>query len=709
MPDSPPPPPPTTNLDATPIQDEAAREQSQRLSEEHSLPPGHVPGYEIDRLLGEGSYGSVWLAHELKTGKRVAIKFYTRRRGLNWALLSREVEKLAVLYTSRNIVGLLDVGWDHEPPYFVMEYLESGSLDAQLDAGAIPVEDAVRIGTAIARALGHAHRSGILHCDLKPANVLLDVDSEPRLGDFGQSRLTTEQSPSLGTLFYMAPEQAVVDGVPDVRWDVYALGAMLFHMVTGRPPYATPEDEARLSAAGTLPLRLETYRQIIRESPRPEQHRTVPGVDHALAALIDGCLERDPTERIPSIQRVLDLLEQRERRRSGRALVALGFLGPILFLFAMYWIAESAVPRIVAAAEQNLIDRALASDGVSARILAKSVQQELRWREATLARIAAEPEVLELIEHSQELSDEQLLRLCSREGGPDSVTAAVYKRMRQTATAEERQLAADGRTPDDSWFITDARGRQIFRAPPHAPDRETTLGRQFHWRDYFHGRGRDLDSDIDSSAVELRTSPGVSTPFRSQATGQYMIAIAMPVRDPETGQPRGVLARTIHLTALLQQWEIGLHENAEAPTHTDLSADPEPRFLALADTRGDCMTLLDHPAMTSEVVADLSDEDHDSLLQIAPKTAASLQSNRLIDHYRDPIGTLVREYDGEWLAAAAPVGNTGWMAIVQERRDNTVQPVESLRRVFLRAGVWSIGIFSGLLLLLWYLIQRASM
>src|SRR5690606_29741623 len=127
--------------------------------------------------------------------------------GLDWALLSREVEKLAVLYTSRNIVRLLDVGWDHDPPYFVREYLERGSLASRLEDGPLPVEEAVQITKAVARALVQAHGSGILHCDVKPANVLLDASHEPRLADFGQSRLSDDQSPALGTLFYMAPEQ----------------------------------------------------------------------------------------------------------------------------------------------------------------------------------------------------------------------------------------------------------------------------------------------------------------------------------------------------------------------------------------------------------------------------------------------------------------------------------------------------------------------
>src|SRR6516165_6007447 len=118
--------------------------------------PSAVPGYRILKPIGEGKYGAVWLAREQNTGKQVAIKFYTHRRGVDWLLLGREVEKLAVLYTSRNIVGLLAVGWDHDPPYYVMEYLENGSLATKLAAGPLSPSDSVRIATRICHALVHA-------------------------------------------------------------------------------------------------------------------------------------------------------------------------------------------------------------------------------------------------------------------------------------------------------------------------------------------------------------------------------------------------------------------------------------------------------------------------------------------------------------------------------------------------------------------------
>ncbi len=162
------------STDLTQIQNDADREVSRRLSLEDSRPPAEIEGYSIVRRLGTGAYGTVWLAREDHTGRMVAIKFYPHRRGLNWSMLHREVEKLAAVYTSRFIVRLLDVGWNSEPPYFVMEFVENGSLGSYLAGGPLDVSEAARIIREVCSALIDAHGAGVLHCDLKPDNVLLD-------------------------------------------------------------------------------------------------------------------------------------------------------------------------------------------------------------------------------------------------------------------------------------------------------------------------------------------------------------------------------------------------------------------------------------------------------------------------------------------------------------------------------------------------------
>src|SRR5262245_33101459 len=248
--------------------------QSRDLSLQKTRPPAEVPGYIIQGFVGSGAYGEVWFGLDRTTGRKVAIKFYLHRRGVDWTLLSREVEKLRFLSADRYVVQLLDVGWDAEPPYYVMEFVEEGSLDDRLRrVGTLDVPDAVELFEEIAIGLVHAHGKGVVHCDLKPANILIDQDGMPRLADFGQSRLSHEQKPALGTLFYMAPEQADLTAVPDVRWDVYALGAILFALLVGRPPHRNDDAVSKIDAAGELELRLANYRHFIRSMPPPAEHR----------------------------------------------------------------------------------------------------------------------------------------------------------------------------------------------------------------------------------------------------------------------------------------------------------------------------------------------------------------------------------------------------------------------------------------------------
>ncbi len=170
------------DLERTQVQSPADRVKSQDLSLRKTQPPAKVPGYDPERLLGEGAYGEVWVATERNTGRKVAVKFYTHRGGMDWSLLKREVEKLAFLSADRYVVQLIEVGWDSDPPYYVMEYLGHGSLEDRLaEHGALPTDEAIGLFREVATGLMHAHGKGVLHCDLKPANVLLDQDSRPRL------------------------------------------------------------------------------------------------------------------------------------------------------------------------------------------------------------------------------------------------------------------------------------------------------------------------------------------------------------------------------------------------------------------------------------------------------------------------------------------------------------------------------------------------
>src|SRR5438552_10719646 len=144
--------------DYTEQQSPADLQRSKDLSLTRSRPPAEVPGYELVRFLGSGAYGEVWVGLDRNTGRKVAIKFYLHRRGVDWSLLSREVEKLRFLSADRYVVQLFYVGWEAEPPYYVMEYVEQGSLDDLLRRqGTLPVPAAVELFREIAVGLAHAH------------------------------------------------------------------------------------------------------------------------------------------------------------------------------------------------------------------------------------------------------------------------------------------------------------------------------------------------------------------------------------------------------------------------------------------------------------------------------------------------------------------------------------------------------------------------
>ena len=377
----------------TPRMDQADLKAAGRLSLQHLRPPARVAGYEQEEFLGRGAFGEVWKAIDSNSGRAVAIKFYSRRGGLDWSHMTREVEKLQHLFSDRYVVQLFGVGWDSDPPYYVMEYMPYGSLEDRLRQGPIAVADAVLMVQETARGLVHAHDKGILHCDLKPSNIMLDQDDRPRLADFGQARLKHDRAPSLGTLFYMAPEQADLTATPDARWDVYALGTILYRMVTGKLPYLTDEAAASVSTQSSIDERLRLYRETLHNAPPPTLHRHVPGVDRALETIIDRCLAVDPKQRYRNVQSVLTALEMRQAGRSRRSLLLLGVLGPALVFLVMAIFAALTFRRTLATAENQLVARTLESDRFAATTVAAHFTAGLDKRLRMLEEDATDAQV----------------------------------------------------------------------------------------------------------------------------------------------------------------------------------------------------------------------------------------------------------------------------------------------------------------------------
>ena len=331
--------------------------------------------------------GNSWeLEHTAKSGwpwtETRAAKWQSssirREVAFDLSQLSREVEKLVFLSADRHVVQLLDVGWETDPPYYVMEYVDGGSLQQLLENhGPLNVGEAVEMFREIAHGLMHAHGKGVLHCDLKPANIMLDQDRKPRLADFGQSRLSHEQQPALGTLFFMAPEQADLKALPDARWDVYAMGALLYCMLTGKAPYRSSELLSEIDASESLMGRLERYREAIDKSEPPNDHRKLASVDRELADIIDRCLTVSPDDRFPNVQSVLTALRARDASRDRRPLLLLGLLGPLLFLVVLGLFGNSAYRKSIEDSDHMVRTWAYESSRFAAKFVAETVARRI--------------------------------------------------------------------------------------------------------------------------------------------------------------------------------------------------------------------------------------------------------------------------------------------------------------------------------------------
>jgi serine/threonine protein kinase len=323
-----------------------------------------APGYKLLDSIGTGAFGSVWQAEYLVTGEHVAIKFFAAGDE-HWGKLLDEVRRLQELEGSHGIVMVKQVspGGDGRPPYYVMQLANRGSLADRLDeakaaapagrAGPLlPQGEAVRVFSRVAEAMAAVHRRGVHHCDLKPRNVLLHRSDpggpdEPLVADFGQAHLATDDTPALGTFFYMPPDQAAATpagALPDTRWDVYALGAVLYEMLTGEPPRRSGELVAKLKNTEHLDTKLRAYCDGIAAAPPPVAHRGL--VDPMLAAIVDRCLELDPGKRPQDAGDVVRLLRQRAWWRQTRPILALATAAAVVFvllLAGLCWAAGAVV------------------------------------------------------------------------------------------------------------------------------------------------------------------------------------------------------------------------------------------------------------------------------------------------------------------------------------------------------------------------------
>jgi tetratricopeptide (TPR) repeat protein len=273
-----------------------------------------IPGYEILEVLGHGGMGVVYKALHQKLNRVVALKMllagvyssnHQRKRFI------REAEAIAQLKHS-NLVQVYDIGDVGHCPYFTMEFIPAGSLAKKLAGAPQPPRFASQIVATLASAIHAVHEGGVIHRDLKPSNVLLCADGSPKIADFGLARYVesgpdmTRSDARVGTPCYMSPEQVTHrPGAVGPLADLYALGAILYEMLTGRPPF-------RGETAA------DTERQILTDEPIPPS-RLNSKVPRDLETICLKCLQKDPKRRYATCAALAEDLRRYER---GEAVLA---------------------------------------------------------------------------------------------------------------------------------------------------------------------------------------------------------------------------------------------------------------------------------------------------------------------------------------------------------------------------------------------------
>jgi serine/threonine protein kinase len=234
--------------------------QAERLKSsitESKTAANQIPGYKVLGKLGSGAMAVVYRARQLSLDRIVAIKVLPRRFSEKPDYIRRFFKegKIAAKLNHNNIVQAIDVGEAEGLYYFVMEYVEGKTLYDDLSKGKVFKEpEAIEVVIQIANALAHAHDQGMIHRDVKPKNIMINTEGTVKLADMGLARETSdlkaakhEEGKAFGTPYYIAPEQIRGEVSIDGRADIYALGATLFHMVTGRVPFeaSTPSEVMR--------------------------------------------------------------------------------------------------------------------------------------------------------------------------------------------------------------------------------------------------------------------------------------------------------------------------------------------------------------------------------------------------------------------------------------------------------------------------------
>jgi hypothetical protein len=718
-----------------------------------------VGAYKLLHSIGTGAFGAVWEAHDFETGEHVAVKFLSAGDD-RWEAMLGEVKFLQALEGTRGIVTVKQVrrGSSTQPPYYVMPLANAGSLADRVKTAKaaappdrrgplVPVAEAVRVFTRLAESLAAVHRRGIHHCDLKPRNVLLhktakDQPDEPLIADFGQAHLATDDTPALGTFFYMPPDQAdaaLRKAKSDSSWDVYALGALLYELLTGDPPRKEDALVRTIKRTEHMDTKLAAYRDGVAAAAPPTAHR--PFVDAQLATVLERCLALDPAARPRDGGEVVALLKQRAWWRQVRTPLAVGAAATLVFVLLVTGVSALAADRVYARATEEVgreIDGSLTrtawyGKGAVERTLQDHVafvEQHAEVRGKALAELAA---AAGRVEQTGEAFD----TVTGRFTFDRIVTEAHEHATRRWPGVEGRTVALlvvagdrpGGGVPARGFTLSRADGNRAPDADRRDPGQEANYRRDWSFRDYFTAAGNRYAEERRPHPVVRHTH--VSQTYQSRRDGSWRVDIVTPVWSgdaPGEGRVVGLLSVGLDVTRHLRQL-IDMPDNVLA----DRQEIAKALGAFVVNDRG-CWVWHETgmPKLEAEATAGTTPHDPDNLTDLARALAADrgLNPDLLVpwasadrglesgaDAYIDPVN-LAATGDGRVFLSHTltfhpfahsrypAVKGRAWGFVVQVPEATALAPVERLRGQLLWAGSILVGTLALLAVVLWVWLFR---